>query len=62
MRQWISKLGLKRLLCDQRGVTYVEYAILAAVVGAGGIGVWKAFESKVQNKVQQTADQIETAK
>lgn len=65
MTLWVKKLGKKlstnKLLADRRGGTFVEYAILAAVIGVGTLGAWQAFGGSLTKKMSDTGKALEGA-
>ena len=51
---------LRKLIRDQRGATMVEYIIVVGVVALLAIVGFKAFGQKIQQKIQDEGQKVES--
>lgn len=57
-----SKLGLRALARDERGMSSVEYIILMVIVVVGSVGLWNNIGTKVHSDLKDAKKGIEKIK
>ncbi len=51
-------LRLRTILTDNRGVTAIEYALIASLISVAAVAGYHTLGEKVQNSFDNTADKL----